>query len=395
MDILNHLNKLVIDNEEKINEWIFKKSDISNPPFYTSTDLRISQNKIAAVDTNIFPAGFNNLSPIFKKLGSEHIDNFINKNFNFKISKVLIIPEIHTRNPFYWDNVLAIQDMLSLLNVESKVGLVLEDEVDFEFDFDSTSNVKVTASLVKRNKDTIYIDNFEPDLIIINNDFSNFYPEILSKTSQIIVPSIEVGWHTRKKDIHFHFYNSLVEEFSKIIKVDKSFFSLDTELVSNIDIDNIKDRERVSKVVDRISNKSNSGAFIKSNVGTYGMSVMNIKNGEDFINLNRDGRKKMKISKGGRVLNDLIVQESVPTVFKNKEPVYYLIDNKVCGGFFRVNDSKGDTDNLNTRGMYFSCICMEKNCLNCDKFLQPILTIISKIGSLATGLEIQHIIEDV
>ena len=149
MDILNHLNKLVIDNEEKINEWIFKKSNISNPPFYTSTDLRISQNKIAAVDTNIFPAGFNNLSPIFKKLGSEHIDNFINKNFNFKISKVLIIPEIHTRNPFYWDNVLAIQDMLSLLNVESKVGLVLEDEVDFEFD----TGIHYVGNIKKKKKD--------------------------------------------------------------------------------------------------------------------------------------------------------------------------------------------------------------------------------------------------
>ena len=33
------------------------------PPFYTSVDLRNAGFKLAPVDTNLFPGGFNNLTP--------------------------------------------------------------------------------------------------------------------------------------------------------------------------------------------------------------------------------------------------------------------------------------------------------------------------------------------
>ena len=91
----------------------------------------------------------------------------------------------------------------------------------------------------------------------------------------------------------------------------------------------------------------------------------------------------MKVSKGGKLLSDLIVQEGVDSIFGKKEPVYYLIDCEVSGAFYRVNDNKSSRDNLNTRGMYFEPIS--------ESGLNPTISIISQIGSLATGLEIQHL----
>ena len=60
MSILNYTDPIIAKNLNKIDEWIKKKKEISKPPFYTSTDIRVSENKVVAVDTNIFPAGFNN-----------------------------------------------------------------------------------------------------------------------------------------------------------------------------------------------------------------------------------------------------------------------------------------------------------------------------------------------
>lgn len=65
MSILNYTDEIITKNLNKINEWIDNKKVLSVPPFYTSTDIRVSNQKVAAVDTNIFPAGFNNLSNFF------------------------------------------------------------------------------------------------------------------------------------------------------------------------------------------------------------------------------------------------------------------------------------------------------------------------------------------
>ena len=138
--------------------------------------------------------------------------------------------------------------------------------------------------------------------------------------------------------------------------------------------------------------------FVKNNTGTYGMAVMQVQTGEELLELNRDGRKKMKVSKGGNYLKNIILQEGVETIYHNKEPVYYLINSKVAGGFYRLNDSKNSLQNLNTRGMYFKCLCASlenSECKNidCNNNLHPSLEVISKIGSLATGYEIEYLLK--
>ena len=71
---------------------------------YSSIDIRESNYKLAGIDTNVFPAGFNNLNPsaqlairhAFKRFFSTH----------YPISKeVLLFCEDHTRNLFYLENV--------------------------------------------------------------------------------------------------------------------------------------------------------------------------------------------------------------------------------------------------------------------------------------------------
>ena len=65
MTFLEKINQIIELNNEKISDWFLKKESEVSLPFYTSVDLRVSENKIAAVDTNIFPGGFNNLSAQF------------------------------------------------------------------------------------------------------------------------------------------------------------------------------------------------------------------------------------------------------------------------------------------------------------------------------------------
>ena len=384
MSILNYTDPIIAKNLNKIDEWIKKKKEISKPPFYTSTDIRVSENKVVAVDTNIFPAGFNNLSNYFLKKSAKNIKMYIEK-LNLPVERILIIPELHTRNPFYWDNIIAIKKMFEIAGILSDVGLIVDDGTNFMIEFNSTSDLKVKAATVDKSNNKLFVNDFMPDLILINNDFSTHFPNILKDIDQPVIPPVEVGWHSRRKNIHFDFYNSLVDEFCKIFNMDSNIFQLKTELIKNINVEEYDDRLKVANLINDLKSRigSEQNIFIKSNSGTYGMSVMQVNEGSQFVNLNRSGKKKMKVSKGGKLLSDLIVQEGVDSIFGKKEPVYYLIDCEVSGAFYRVNDNKSSRDNLNTRGMYFEPIS--------ESGLNPTISIISQIGSLATGLEIQHL----
>lgn len=384
MSILNYTDPIIAKNLNKIDEWIKKKKEISKPPFYTSTDIRVSENKVVAVDTNIFPAGFNNLSNYFLKKSAKNIKMYIEK-LNLPVERILIIPELHTRNPFYWDNIIAIKKMFEIAGILSDVGLIVDDGTNFMIEFDSSSDLKVKAATVDKSNNKVFVNDFMPNLILINNDFSTHFPNILKDIDQPVIPPVEVGWHSRRKNIHFDFYNSLVDEFCKIFNMDSNIFQLKTELIKNINVEEYDDRLKVANLINDLKSRigSEQNIFIKSNSGTYGMSVMQVNEGSQFVNLNRSGKKKMKVSKGGKLLSDLIVQEGVDSIFGKKEPVYYLIDCEVSGAFYRVNDNKSSRDNLNTRGMYFEPIS--------ESGLNPTISIISQIGSLATGLEIQHL----
>jgi glutamate--cysteine ligase len=67
-------------------------------------DLRNAGFKLAPVDTNLFPGGFNNLNPEFLSLSVQAAQMAIEKDVP-RSQRLLIIPENHTRNTYYLRNV--------------------------------------------------------------------------------------------------------------------------------------------------------------------------------------------------------------------------------------------------------------------------------------------------
>ncbi len=65
---LQELERRVLEKRTEIEHW-FRGEWLEHPvTFYASVDLRNSGFKLAPVDTNLFPGGFNNLSPSFMPL---------------------------------------------------------------------------------------------------------------------------------------------------------------------------------------------------------------------------------------------------------------------------------------------------------------------------------------
>ena len=78
----------------------------------------------------------------------------------------------------------------------------------------------------------------------------------------------------------------------------------------------------------------------------------------------------MSISKEGIIVKGVLIQEGVYSfetvvdynVESVAEPVVYLVDKYVVGGFYRIHSEKGLDENLNTPGMKFFPIAFEDSC---------------------------------
>ena len=60
---INELEQRILESMPAIERWFRLEWMEHTPPFYSSVDLRNAGFKLAPVDTNLFPGGFNNLTP--------------------------------------------------------------------------------------------------------------------------------------------------------------------------------------------------------------------------------------------------------------------------------------------------------------------------------------------
>ncbi|MFP3739975.1 glutamate--cysteine ligase, partial [Burkholderia sp. SIMBA_019] len=104
---------------------------------------------------------------------------------------------------------------------------------------------------------------------------------------------------------------------------------------------------------------------VKADAGTYGMGIMTVRDPSEVKGLNRKERNKMSVVKEGLEVSDVIIQEGVHTFEKVNEavaePVVYMIDRYVVGGFYRVHTGRGNDENLNAPGMHFVPLAFAPN----------------------------------
>ncbi len=239
---------------------------------------------------------------------------------------------------------------------------------------------------------------------MINNDFSEKCPKAIRDIEQPVLPPIEIGWHTRRKDVHFEFYNKLAVELAEILEIDPWVITVETKFEGNVDFDDPDDRKRAALSAEKMLTELNKQysensieysptLFIKCNSGTYGMAVVNVSSSDEILNFNSQNRKKMRVSKGGVPVRDIVLQEGIPTSLRLNsnliaEPVIYLVDAKVAGMFYRANKSRNENQNLNSRGMEFLTYDHKK-----ENGIPPIYSLLSQVATIAAGYEIEKVIK--
>lgn len=116
----------LLEHQSEIESWFRHFWHQQQAPFYTSVDLRNAGYKLAPVDTNLFPAGFNNLNPAFEALCVQAVQ-VAAERYHQPIDRILVIPESHTRNMFYLEHLAVLQAILDKAGFEVRLGSLIPD----------------------------------------------------------------------------------------------------------------------------------------------------------------------------------------------------------------------------------------------------------------------------
>jgi glutamate--cysteine ligase len=383
---LLQLEQTLLDRGADIEAWFRSEWRQTPAPFYCSVDLRNAGFKLAPVDTNLFPAGFNNLNPAFEPLCVQALQIAVERVCP-TAKGILLVPENHTRNKYYLENVAALQSLIRKAGFNVHIGSLLPDlKAPQAIALDSGRELVLEP--LRREGDRVVVDGFVPCAVLLNNDLSGGAPEILKDLDQPVMPPLALGWHNRLKTGHFGLYREVTTEFGELLDIDPwlvdplfrncgqiNFMKREGEecLIGNVDLllADIRLKYKEYGVAEQ------PFVIVKADAGTYGMGVMTVRSADDVRNLNRDARKKMAATKEGKEVTGAIIQEGVYTYETwgpeqaTAEPVVYMIDHHVVGGFYRVHGGRSNQENLNAPGSRFQMLAFDGACSHPDPSCGP------------------------
>ncbi len=413
MTIINTIAEKLIQKKSVIDDFFIQKFRENHAFFYNSIDLRHSSYKISAIDTNCYPAGFNNLSNSGKIIAENLVANFLSKNFTSSPKNIFIIPENHTRNMRYLENLAIIVEILqnqkcqvfvATYNPEiiTKTVLTLENQ--------STITLyplqKISGKLAIENDQK---QNIFADLAILNNDLTNGIPEVLNNTTTIVSPPIQMGWHQRTKSQHFTIYNEIAHEIGTILNLDPWLISSMHEHCEGVDFKESIGLECLAKNVEKLLKKIAEKylehgikdapyCYIKADNGTYGMAVWSVSNPQDVLEINKKERNKMNMLKGSTQTSKVMIQEGIITADKINnnpcEPMIYMVNGEVAQNLFRTNNSRDDHISLNASGATFynlENLPQENNFIDSKNNFIIVYELIAKMASLASTIELKFL----
>lgn len=409
---LFQLEKHFLDNCQVIQNWFDEQWLKTTPPVYGSVDLRNAGFKLAPIDMNLFPAGFNNLNPNFMSLSVDAAREVVHQ-LQPNTKNILVVPESHTRNLFYWANVRILLNILAEAGFETRLGF-LSPELTTSQVIELANGESVTIEPLRRDGDRLHVDGFAPDMVLLNNDLSDGIPDILQNLSQPVIPPAKLGWSERLKSEHFQYYAEVANEFASIAGIDPWIIAPLFRHCGEIDFMQqsgmeclIANAEQLFADLrvkyDEYQIPHQPFLVIKADAGTYGMAVMTVRNVDELKNMNRKQRTKMSTIKGGQPVRRVIIQEGVysfETVGEENsvaEPVVYLWGQRVVGGFYRVHKDRSVDESLNAPGMHFEPIAFADPCNQPCADKEPDATenrfytygVVAKLSMLAAAREMR------
>ncbi|MBN8492405.1 MAG: glutamate--cysteine ligase [Burkholderiales bacterium] len=350
---INELEQRILESMPAIERWFRLEWMEHTPPFYCSVDLRNAGFKLAPVDTDLFPSGFNHLTPEMLPLAVQAAMAAIEKICP-EAKNLLVIPAAQTRSSFYLANLQRLIAVFTQAGLNVRLGS-LDPALKQPQTLPLAEGGELTLEPLMRNRGRLGLKNFDPCTILLNTDLPEGVPKVLQGLhEQYLLPPLHAGWSVRRKSQHLRSYEELAKKFAKLLGMDPWLINPMHALCGQVDIRDSAGldcvRGHVETLLGKIKRKYKEYGIserpfvvVKPDSGSSGMGILTVRDVKDVDALVRAGAD---LPAPGAML----VQEGVPTYERMHdavaEPVVYMIDRYVVGGFYRVHAERGIDENL-------------------------------------------------
>ncbi|MFG6467801.1 glutamate--cysteine ligase [Roseateles sp. BYS87W] len=350
---INELEARVLESMPATERWFRLEWMEHTPTFYASVDLRNAGFKLAPVDTNLFPGGFNLLTPQMLPQAVQAAMAAIEKICP-EARNLLVIPETGATCSFYLDNLATLARIFTQAGLNVRFG-TLDTAITEPTALKSAGGGEIVVEPLVRKRGRLTIKGFDPCTILLNNDLAaGTPPQLMGLHEQYLLPPLHAGWSVRRKSQHFRAYEEVAKRFGKLLGMDPwlitpSFQGVQLQGKKGLDALQAAADAQLTKVRRKYKEYGiNEKPFviIKSDVGSNGRPVMTVRDAKDI--------EALAAGLPDGLGQELIVQEGVATHERVHEavaePVVYTMDRYVVGGYYRVHAQRGIDESLNTPG---------------------------------------------
>jgi glutamate--cysteine ligase len=350
---INELEQRILDSMPAIERWFRLEWMEHTPVFYSSVDVRNAGFKLAPVDTSLYPGGWNNLTPAMLPLAVQAAMVAIEKICP-EAKNLLLIPENHSNNAsntFYLSSIAQLRRIFHMAGLNVRVGSI-DPDIKQNTTVELPNGEAIVLEPVIRSAKRLGLKDFDPCTILLNNELTKGVPGILEELhEQFLLPPLHGSGSIRRKSTHYKSYEDVCKRFGKLLGVDpwliNPMFLTCTELDLAATVDTllakIKKKYKEYGITDKpfVVVKTSHSSQVDKHAGS---SVMMLRQSSELKN-----HKDIALFKG-----ELVVQEGVLTKERMNdavaEPVVYMMDRYVVGGFYRVHADRGMDENLCSPG---------------------------------------------
>ena len=368
---INELEQRVLDATPVIERWFRLEWMEHTPPLYCSVDIRNAGFKLAPVDTNLYPDGWHNLAPDMLPLAVQAAQAAIEKICP-EARNLLIVPENGKPSSFYLASLAQLQEIFRMAGLNVRLG-----SIDPALKRSQTVTLPSGDTLVlepaQRTRYRVGLKHFDPCTILLNNDLSAGAPGILEDLhEQYLLPPLQAGWSVRRKSRHFQCYEEVSKRFGKLIGIDPWLINPMFASCGEIDLRQPSGGECLRSNVDALLTKirrkykeygisEKPFVVVKADQGTRGQGYITVRDARDLEAL--ANRPRGKTAAPLLPAGEVIIQEGVLTHERIHdavaEPVVYMIDRYVVGGFYRVHADRSTDESLNGPGARYVPLAFE------------------------------------
>ncbi len=365
---INELEQRLLDSVSSIERWFRLEWMEHTPPFYSAVDIRNAGFKLAPVDTDLFPGGWHNLTAPMLPLAVQAAMAAIEKICP-EARNLLLIPENKPQCTFYLSNVAQLQKIFRMAGLNVRVGSIdpaIKKNTTVELPGGETVTLEPVIRKKGGGRGRLGLKDFDPCTILLNNSLSTGVPGILEDIhEQYLLPPLHAAASVRFKSTYFKNYEEVAKRFGKLIGADPWLINPLYEKCGEVDFSKPAGRDCVASNADALFTKirrkykeygitekpfvvvkpDNSGASgADSGHGRQGMGILTLRDAKDLAAL-----QAVQHPAGNVILQEgVITNERMNSAVA--EPVVYMMDRYVVGGFYRIHSDRGTDEVLSAPG---------------------------------------------